>query len=334
MVLATTSKGETVEIEVPEGVEPGAEFEVSVMLGTVGTERGFPRANSDIYLDGQMEKHEASSKDHEGVLMVGDPNGESAASPEKTETLLIACPEGIGPGELLFVSTSTGQEVEVSVPDGVGPGDEFEVTVALGSGIDAELTFELEEAQQSEHGEEQEDAPFSRSTEVLSIVCPEGVSPGDMLLVGTSTGEEVQVQVPDGVEPGDEFEVSVDLGGGASESMDGGEEKVPSRAEAEATAEKMREADSIELERLTAEEEVLASEAIDEANEAEVTDEEAAAEIAKPGSFETLVVACPDGVAPGELLLVTTSAGLEVEVEVPQNIEPGDEFEVHVELSG
>jgi small GTP-binding protein len=46
---------------------------------------------------------------------------------------------------------------------------------------------------------------------------------------------------------------------------------------------------------------------------------------------ELILVTCPEGVAAGELLLVTTPDGREVEVEVPEGVAPGEEFEALVE---
>ena len=41
-----------------------------------------------------------------------------------------------------------------------------------------------------------------------------------------------------------------------------------------------------------------------------------------------MLVACPDGVAAGELIVVDTPDGQDLEVEVPEGIEGGMEFEV------
>jgi len=41
----------------------------------------------------------------------------------------------------------------------------------------------------------------------MSIVCPEGVSEGQLILVTTDDGQELEVEVPSGVEAGQEFNV-------------------------------------------------------------------------------------------------------------------------------
>lgn len=43
--------------------------------------------------------------------------------------MLVTCPEGMGPGMMLLVTTAIGVELEVEVPDGVTEGEEFEVFV-------------------------------------------------------------------------------------------------------------------------------------------------------------------------------------------------------------
>ena len=46
-------------------------------------------------------------------------------------------------------------------------------------------------------------------TERLLVACPEGVRCGEVVLVETADGEEVEVIVPAGVQPGDEFEIEL-----------------------------------------------------------------------------------------------------------------------------
>jgi Ca2+-binding EF-hand superfamily protein len=46
--------------------------------------------------------------------------------------------------------------------------------------------------------------------EFVSVVCPEGLQPGDMIVIShPDTGEDVEGEVPEGVSPGDEFEVFI-----------------------------------------------------------------------------------------------------------------------------
>ena len=46
------------------------------------------------------------------------------------------------------------------------------------------------------------------------------------------------------------------------------------------------------------------------------------------GQVQTLVVSCPDGVVAGQILIMTTPSGHEIEVPVPEGVAAGDEFEV------
>ena len=46
---------------------------------------------------------------------------------EPVTSLQVVCPEGVGPGDALYVQTPDGQEITTAVPEGVRPGDEFQV---------------------------------------------------------------------------------------------------------------------------------------------------------------------------------------------------------------
>ena len=46
-----------------------------------------------------------------------------------------------------------------------------------------------------------------RKDNVIVMTCPDGVSPGQVLIASTSNGEEVEIEVPEDVRPGDEFEI-------------------------------------------------------------------------------------------------------------------------------
>ena len=55
--------------------------------------------------------------------------GPSAPWSTKRWLLALRVANGVGEGELIVVTTTTGEELEVEVPGGVGPGDTFEVAV-------------------------------------------------------------------------------------------------------------------------------------------------------------------------------------------------------------
>ena len=126
--------------------------------------------------------------------------------------LVIACPEGMGEGDALLVTTPSGVDMEILVPAGVNPGDEFEVQF-----------------------DEEEEGGGGQATSAV-ITCPEGMGEGDALLVTTPSGEEVEILVPAGVNPGDEFEVQFDDLAG---------EEPEAEAEAVAAAEEEAEAPAL-----------------------------------------------------------------------------------------
>ena len=43
--------------------------------------------------------------------------------------------------------------------------------------------------------------------EIMSVICPAGVEPGDTVVIVTEWGEEMEVAVPKGISPGDAFDV-------------------------------------------------------------------------------------------------------------------------------
>ena len=193
------------------------------------------------------------------------------------------------------------------VPEGLGPGDEFEVT------IDAEgspRSTPRSSPRAGEVGEFERDDTTIDDTGVgssLSVVCPDGVGPGDTITVTTAAGEEVDVVVPDGVESGQEFEVTLGTP----------EEQQEKTLEAEKD-----DADGNE-DQLLADLEAFAfqleSGAVDPA-----VDETSGF------SPEALSIVCPDGCAGGDAITVTTAIGDLMDVVVPDGIGAGDEFEVIV----
>jgi hypothetical protein len=52
------------------------------------------------------------------------------------------------------------------------------------------------------------------SPQELSITCPDGSGPGDLLIIEGPDGEDIEVVVPDGVGPGETFEYDLDAGTG------------------------------------------------------------------------------------------------------------------------
>jgi hypothetical protein len=53
-------------------------------------------------------------------------------------------PDGVQPGQLLYVTTPKGNEIEVEVPEGVGPGDLVEVFIGEIDSKQSSLVAEIE----------------------------------------------------------------------------------------------------------------------------------------------------------------------------------------------
>jgi Ca2+-binding EF-hand superfamily protein len=54
-----------------------------------------------------------------------------------------------------------------------------------------------------------DDDDYDDDDEIMVVVCPDGMTAGDMVVIETPDGREVDVEIPNGVSPGEEFEVFV-----------------------------------------------------------------------------------------------------------------------------
>jgi hypothetical protein len=69
---------------------------------------------------------------------------EDSEESEESEYLLVACPPGVSPGQMVSVSLPDGRDLEVGVPEGVVPGEEFEVFIGELNFAKAEAELEAE----------------------------------------------------------------------------------------------------------------------------------------------------------------------------------------------
>eukprot|EP01043_Picozoa_sp_COSAG02_P012568 COSAG02_NODE_486_length_21363_cov_22.137509_11_plen_1562_part_00 len=116
-------------------------------------------------------------------------NDEAAQEEEcEEESFQVTCPEGVEPGQLLYVTTPLGREIELIIPEGVGPGD----LVQVGDPPDEE------EGQSEQTG-----------AEPTIVTVPDGVGSGDMISIELPDGREVEVEVPEGLQAGDTFEIDL-----------------------------------------------------------------------------------------------------------------------------
>eukprot|EP01044_Picomonas_judraskeda_P012470 COSAG03_NODE_1786_length_3522_cov_474.402279_1_plen_420_part_10 len=199
--------------------------------------------------------------------------------------MAIECPEGVEAGQTLLVTGPDGEDVQVVVPEGVSPGDTFEVDVG-GGGED--------EAGAPDQGE------WTPRSGMMDITVPEGVEPGQALLITTPAGQDVEVVVPEGFEPGDTFQVSIAEVTAATPAVEDGGDEDWGDESAAAPAEE---------------------------DASDPPEEEAA-------GTQTMAVTVPDGVEPGQALLVTGPDGNDLEVVVPDGLGPGDTFQVELGAQG
>ena len=107
----------------------------------------------------------------------------------------IECPEGSAPGDVILIVGHSGEDIEVVVPDDIYPGDTFE--------------YDLEASADAETTGARPDSPSGPELEIMSVECPPGSAPGDLLEVLSPRGQEIEVVVPDGIQPGDTFDIEL-----------------------------------------------------------------------------------------------------------------------------
>ena len=142
-------------------------------------------------------------------------------------------PDGMSPGDVIYVGTPDGREIVVQVPDAKAEGDEFDVSVGENAiTVDEWEQMQAQAAQLAEDstatnaaGKEAAPAPADgvetvllqcstgasdpEREHILRLICPDGVASGDSLTFEGPDGQELTCEVPEGVEPGMEFEIEV-----------------------------------------------------------------------------------------------------------------------------
>ena len=119
VVVRGASEGPRISAEIsastaePEEEDEAGDIVAPLFSPSVEKPAGPRRRYSVALQPGELEQF---------VQVVEEPQGDCGL-----ETLTVVCPEGVSAGDMLYVSTPDGDEVEVAVPEGVGPGDEFEV---------------------------------------------------------------------------------------------------------------------------------------------------------------------------------------------------------------
>eukprot|EP01052_Picozoa_sp_SAG31_P009209 SAG31_NODE_479_length_15133_cov_39.816283_12_plen_1259_part_00 len=317
---AQKSAQQEVAEDEPENLVLDDDAESVGTSGDVGTnETGDPAAGEkeqtatadtdDVVLD-------AESVQVESVVAQEDKDDRSTkqqntdSTEKSSQSLSVVCPDGSVPGSTVVVTTDDGKQVEVEVPEGLVAGDQFCVTLDveqrtnLNGKSEAHGTPAIHEVDQlDEHGTCH--LPYGQLQQ-LSVVCPEGSGPGDAITISTPWGNELEVVVPDGVGVGDEFTVDAEI------------------------------SDQTHTEYVNNN----VGHAVLDAQQADLLNETAArarhpegvsSDDSERTGVDTVSVVCPEGFLAGDVLAVTTVAGLEMEVVVPDGVEAGQTFTVEVE---
>ncbi|CAK8989225.1 unnamed protein product [Durusdinium trenchii] len=93
----------------------------------------------------------------------------------------VKVPAGVEPGQMVYFTSPSGQQLQTKVPEDKRAGDEFYVLI-------------------------QHDAPVPMQARVK---VPEGVKPGEKIVFPGPHGYNLEAVVPEGKEPGDEFHVAL-----------------------------------------------------------------------------------------------------------------------------
>mmetsp|Transcript_104402 Transcript_104402/g.185651 ORF Transcript_104402/g.185651 Transcript_104402/m.185651 type:complete len:317 (+) Transcript_104402:61-1011(+) len=125
---------------------------------------------------------------------------EQAVEAVAMEKMLVSIhvPPGVQPGQLLGVTVPDGRQLNVVVPASAGPELQLEFDPAAGSLTVVQSTTPVAALQN------QTPKTAAQSLEIR-VPVPEGVRPGQALLIRVPDGREVQVEVPQGVQAGSSF---------------------------------------------------------------------------------------------------------------------------------
>eukprot|EP01043_Picozoa_sp_COSAG02_P015456 COSAG02_NODE_660_length_18763_cov_116.476425_7_plen_2551_part_00 len=263
---------------------------------------------------------------------------------EATETLDVTCPEGVGPGDVIYLQYD-GEEVEVRIPDGVQPGDEFEVNLESGNAEPLNQTStasaserkpklqheerqeqhqERQEQQQDEQQQHEQQSHLKAKAQWQSKRQQPPTKTTSQVIVN-ETEDELEIQIGERlflvdtastmvfqIEPPKEAEVG---------TWDA-EKRLIVFAEPLATHSPEPEPETMVDESLPMSDPVFAELAflIDDLAD-------------KDGSsvVETIEVTVPEGSAPGDVISLDLSGGRELDVEIPLGLNPGELFEIELE---
>jgi hypothetical protein len=154
--------------------------------------------------------------------VAGNAGAEAVIEEVQRQYEFFTVPEGLEGGDVVVVTAPDGREMEVTVPEGMQQGEEFEVdvtpraagsipAVALGDEEAAPQQQEQQQQQQQQkqqQEEEEEEEEESVDADVITVTVPEGAIAGDVIVVETPAGLELEIEVPKGCVEGEEFEVT------------------------------------------------------------------------------------------------------------------------------
>jgi len=197
---------EEVTIEVPEGVVPGQQLQVTAPSGQQVT-----LTVPDNVVPGQQLQVEVPA-----AVPWTPPPAPMAQPPPVAEEITVEVPEGVVAGQQLQVTAPNGQQVTLTVPEGVVAGQQLQVEVpAAQTAATAEEIAAVKaqlaqlQAQNAQLRQQIASGPAATVAEEMAFEVPEGVVPGQQLQVTAPNGQQVTLTVPEGVVAGQQLQVEV-----------------------------------------------------------------------------------------------------------------------------
>ena len=250
-----------------------------------------------------------------------DDDGTGEARAGEGAIIRVKLPEGAVPGSLLSIDIGDGEEADVPVPEGAEPGNSFEVFLS-------ELNMEpaVEESREV-HTDSVATSELREwlATHQLDVYA-------DRLL---EDGYD-DLQVLHALDNGEQATVAAEAGMGKEETA---RFQSAIRDDKAGVAQALAAigvvppgTDPVEIEDAAPADEVEEVEEDEEGGggnethaEQQVSEQDQDGEAGENAA--ALVVVCPEDVGPGEVIIVEDPDGNEVEIEIPEGVNPGDEFE-------
>jgi hypothetical protein len=138
------------------------------------------------------------------------------ASEKTQEKLLlqIQVPSNVGPGQILGVTVPDGRQLNITVPPGLTAGRDLQLVWDAAHG-----TLAVDSAHAAADAWSEREAPVEDPCQVLQVLVPEGVQPGQAIEVVVPGGRRLQTVLPETARAGAELHLRFDPVAGTLKSI-------------------------------------------------------------------------------------------------------------------